>query len=316
MKIELQERIDINKYSSDKSQRVIRLNQKWSNELKWSKRLIEQVIFKSSKSLDGLLFAEYVAQWQYNHGFSEKESDGIVGPNTYHRLLIIEKKYKLRQENYHINNINDEQLSSLETRGVWSLPLLYSQYHGYLDYTDKVVKHLTNKSLKARMLNRFSKLYREHYKVLSSMKGAKKISTGLKLAGNVAEFINVADIASRYNNVIRKGKGNVDAKLVIDTYLFLLSNPKYPQLALAAQGVGIIYQLTDDTADYITQIAFGRKFGINEMLDSASDIIADILFKILNEPISKSEYSYGFRPKTLHEAHKESAVRNQKVIGY
>ncbi len=72
--------------------KAIQLNRKYSLELGWDRNVIEindlllKVTGQSGISLGEEAFAEAVAAFQRQQGFSERDADGIIGPNTWRRM--------------------------------------------------------------------------------------------------------------------------------------------------------------------------------------------------------------------------------------
>lgn len=74
--------------------KAIEMNRKYGDQLGWNRNVIEindlllKITGQSNISLGEEAFAEAVAAWQNQQGFSEKDSDGVIGPNTWRIMKL------------------------------------------------------------------------------------------------------------------------------------------------------------------------------------------------------------------------------------
>ncbi len=72
--------------------RAVALNEKYARDLGWINNiyaindLLIQATGQNDISLHGEAFAQAVAVWQQQQGFSAKDADGIIGPNTWRKM--------------------------------------------------------------------------------------------------------------------------------------------------------------------------------------------------------------------------------------
>lgn len=84
--------------ASGKWERAIQLNAYYADKLGWGKSIIEinDLILPysgySNVSLGPEAFAVAVSQWQRSHGFTEDNSDGVIGPMTWAKMLPLLSK--------------------------------------------------------------------------------------------------------------------------------------------------------------------------------------------------------------------------------
>ena len=75
--------------------KAIEQNRYYASKVPWSQHqyaindLLLKATGKSNVSLGEEAFAEAVAAWQLQNGFSQKDADGIIGPNTWKKMQVV-----------------------------------------------------------------------------------------------------------------------------------------------------------------------------------------------------------------------------------
>ena len=97
--------------------KAVRLNRFYGNKLGWN-RFYDQINDMllpfsglQNVSLSEEAFAKAVAAWQKQHGFSEKDSDGIIGPQTWAKMQL---RLNLPAATITVNNINSATVSKIQ----------------------------------------------------------------------------------------------------------------------------------------------------------------------------------------------------------
>jgi hypothetical protein len=77
--------------------RAVRENQRYGKQLGWQAHFdrIARLVGSTTPSPGGTEFAKRVADWQRSQGFREREVDGIIGPETWLRMLTEMKKRRI-----------------------------------------------------------------------------------------------------------------------------------------------------------------------------------------------------------------------------